>query len=116
MLFPSPKQIVIQEGDPELEGVPPAMRFRLFYEGRLLGATQSSPRAEHKQEIRKAFHPQLKRLWEMHPTFMGMGWAGGSHSDPAAFDYHPEDLAKRFTAGNYGFAPLVMEDDRALVD
>jgi hypothetical protein len=48
----------------------PLVRFRLTYEGELR-ATQGEPRegqkvpmAEHKQNIRKAFHGQLKRLWE----------------------------------------------------
>jgi hypothetical protein len=50
-----------------------AVEFRLTYEG-LLFSTQKDPvkgqvdaRAEHKREIRRAFHLQLKRLWEVHP-------------------------------------------------
>ena len=37
----------------------------LFWTAVLLGSNTSSPRAEHKQHIRRVFHPQLKRLWEM---------------------------------------------------
>ena len=49
------------------------MEFRLTYEGSLF-ATQKDPvsgqadaRAEHKRDIRRKFHVQLKRLWEINP-------------------------------------------------
>ena len=35
------------------------LEFRLTYEGLLLGASRTDTRAQHKHEIRKAFHPQL---------------------------------------------------------
>ena len=40
------------------------MEFRLIYEGPLLGQSARSP---HKWEIRRALHPQLKRLWQQQP-------------------------------------------------
>lgn len=40
------------------------MEFRLLYEGPLQG---QNARAEHKREIRRHFHPQLKRLWTQPP-------------------------------------------------
>ncbi|MEM9668694.1 MAG: hypothetical protein AAF950_07180 [Pseudomonadota bacterium] len=40
------------------------MKFRLTYEGKLLGASRNSPRAAHKNDIRLQLHPQLKRLWQ----------------------------------------------------
>lgn len=45
------------------------MEFRLTYQGPLRSSqrepigTQRDPRADHKHEIRKTFHRQLKRLW-----------------------------------------------------
>jgi hypothetical protein len=45
------------------------MRFRLTYEGELRPtqrdpeANQKEPLAAHKQNIRRAFHLQLKQLW-----------------------------------------------------
>ena len=50
------------------------MKFRLTYEG-LLKANGST---QHKHEIRKAFHPQLKRLWEVEPNLMEWGKGGAS--------------------------------------
>jgi hypothetical protein len=38
---PLPESVIVQEGDPDFAGAPTAMRFRLTYEGKLLGATQS---------------------------------------------------------------------------
>jgi hypothetical protein len=40
------------------------MEFRLIYEGPLHGQGAKSP---HKWEIRRALHPQLKRLWQEPP-------------------------------------------------
>jgi hypothetical protein len=40
------------------------MRFRLTYDGCL----QSDGTAQHKHEIRREFHPQLKRLWDVDPN------------------------------------------------
>jgi hypothetical protein len=46
------------------------MRFRLTYEGPLLATqrdpvgTQPNRLASHKQTIRRAFHHQLRRLWQ----------------------------------------------------
>ncbi|HJW41361.1 MAG TPA: hypothetical protein VJ476_09065 [Rhizomicrobium sp.] len=45
------------------------MKFRLTYDGRL----EANGGARHKHEIRRAFHPQLKRLWETDPNLLG--WA-----------------------------------------
>ena len=40
------------------------MEFRLIYEGPLHGQGAKSP---HKWEIRRALHPQLRRLWQEQP-------------------------------------------------
>lgn len=40
------------------------MEFRLLYEGPLHGQGAKSP---HKWEIRRALHPQLRRLWQEQP-------------------------------------------------
>ncbi len=40
------------------------MEFRLIYEGPLHGQGAKSP---HKWEIRRALHPQLRRLWREPP-------------------------------------------------
>ena len=64
------------------------MKFRLTYEGRLLG----NGRAQHKHKIRRAFHPQLKRLWEVHQNLKN--WvsprAPNSPHPPLGLRQHPE--------------------------
>ena len=40
------------------------MQFRLIYEGPLFATTPGNNRAEHKHEIRRALHAQLKELLE----------------------------------------------------
>ena len=43
------------------------MQFHLTYEGLLLGSSRDNTRPDHKHEIRRVFHRQLRRLWEGHP-------------------------------------------------
>jgi len=40
------------------------MEFRLLYSGEVLGASRNNTRADLKHEIRRSFHPQLRRLWQ----------------------------------------------------
>jgi hypothetical protein len=44
------------------------MEFRLLYSGRVLGASRNNSRASLKHEIRREFHPQLKRLWQINES------------------------------------------------
>jgi hypothetical protein len=90
------------------------MEFRLTYEGTLLGASKTDTRPEHKHDIRKAFHPQLKRLWQITPHLdtvadapqstdlvINGGDAGGSRFSRI------QALANKFVCCNYRFVPLV---------
>jgi hypothetical protein len=43
------------------------MEFRLTYEGILLGSSSGNPRGKHKHEVRRVFHKQLRRFWDIHP-------------------------------------------------
>jgi hypothetical protein len=110
-----PKRIVLKDDYADFDE--DDMEFRLTYEGPLL-ATQRDPvngqpdrRAEHKHEIRKAFHSQLKRLWEITP-FLKTGEASGptvlvTQSSPDAADYKIDTLAKRYAMFGFNFVPLV---------
>lgn len=73
------------------------MQFRLVYQGRL----RSNGNLAHKQEIRRALHPQLRDLWRYPPV-----------------DSHPEWLADEPADGEqsviqhvgaFRFAPLICE-------
>jgi len=85
------------------------MRFHLAYEGPLMGSATKSPRARHKHEIRKAFHPQLKRLWQntwLHEMNYG-AWPGSTIEPMTPLI---EALASIYAVGKYRFVPLVREE------
>jgi hypothetical protein len=70
------------------------MKFRLTYEGRL----QANGSPDHKHEIRKAFHPQLKRLWEVEPNLKSWRF-------PESLS-QIEIFADQFSRLDYHFVPL----------
>lgn len=100
-----------------------AVQFRLTYEGELL-STQKDPvggqadaRAEHKRDMRRQFHLQLKRLWEVNPYLkhgypVRFDWK--SNSNPKeAISYHAslaEFLAPLYKRNAYNCVPLVREE------
>lgn len=59
--------------DPDFKFGEYGMRFRLTYQGELLGGHGNNSRAAHKHDVRKQLHPQLKRLWETNPILSGLG-------------------------------------------
>ena len=93
------------------------MEFRLTYEGPLFSTQrvpedkQPDPRAKNKQHIRRVFHEQLKRLWEITP-FLKTGDHGGPNvrvtSGSAPDPLRPiEELSKLFDMYGFNFVPLV---------
>jgi hypothetical protein len=99
------------------------MEFRLTYEGLLL-ATQKDPvsgqadaRTEHKRTLRRKFHLQLKRLWEINPYLkpgypVEFDW--GSNSIPRSTrligSSIAEYLAPRYQKNAYRCVPLVRRE------
>ena len=63
------------------------MKFTLTYSGRLL-ASGNRPKPAEKWAIRRAFHPQLAELWQIHPVLKGFGvYADAEVSRmPSAYD------------------------------
>jgi hypothetical protein len=96
------------------------VEFRLTYAGPLY-ATQREPaplqadnRAGHKHQIRKSFHPQLKRLWEITPFLKSGHRSGtsamllqGAEEEPV---YDIPMLAARHSLYGFNFVPLVTSD------
>lgn len=91
------------------------MEFRLIYDGPLLGASKTNTRADHKHDIRRVFHRQLKRLWEVSPLLCELARSefiietlGGprriSQTNVA------KDLADKYTINGYRCLPLVSTD------
>lgn len=91
------------------------MEFRLTYDGELLAATSGNLRPEHKHKIRRQFHPQLKRLWEIYPHLSILREAQALHEIRVEHvggrrPSRIRDLANRFACGGYHLVPLVTED------
>jgi hypothetical protein len=119
------------EGEPEGD---PWMRFRLIYDGELKSSQrdpqcgQADKLAEHKQEIRKVFHRQLRYLWEndwflrshrVNPRNYGINrpaadigaqWADSPDNEIPLV----EAVAYNHREHGYRFVPLVQKDWRLL--
>ncbi len=86
------------------------MHFHLTYHGPLLGSGRADPRPDHKHDLRRVFHHQLKRLWDT--TWLNEMKHGSYVNAP---NVNPnismrEGLAQRHTLGSYRFVPLVREE------
>jgi hypothetical protein len=89
-----------------------AVEFRLTYAGPLL-SSGNTPHAKHKQELRKHFHPQMKKLWNDFPHLREMQHPLPEevivvNSPPPA--KRIEHLATQFQRNGYRFVPLVTRD------
>lgn len=74
------------------------MRFTLIYTGEL----KSNARPDHKHELRKEFHSQLKFLWQQPPLVDHIGWYESSKRRSNV------DLNRKI--GEFRFVPLVSPD------
>lgn len=99
------------------------VEFKLTYEGQLLGASRSSSRAEHKHEIRRVFHRQLRELWKVYPYLnVGMEQFNYNEAFDDAFQAGKEGremrkwptllewLAQNYTRCGYRFVPLLTKN------
>lgn len=93
--------------DPYEEPGEGAMRFRLTYEGRLLATHETPAKPEHKHDIRRQFHPQLRDFWGVNPGLKYLTKPNPSHRQE-----HPiiEDIAKTFAVKGFSFVPLGRTD------
>jgi hypothetical protein len=71
------------------------MEFRLVYRGKLKA---NAANAADKQEVRRAFHPQLRKLWQQLPLNAEPGWL---RREPQT------DFSILKDQGLFTFAPLV---------
>ena len=96
------------------------MKFRLTYEGELMARGGG---ASHKHEIRRVFHRQLKRWWDIHPYLSDWQKEGSQKhfanvhtNDPAKQKLsHVEHLANSYRRGEYRFVPLATEQWQLVV-
>lgn len=98
------------------------MEFRLTYEGKLF-ATQRDPlsgqrdaRADHKHDLRRVFHRQLRVLWGSVPFLKNAERSGsaalilGGPTRNLAPKYDIDTLKKRHAKQGFNFVPLVTEE------
>ena len=84
---------------------PNDMQFRLTYEGPLRPSGNNTSYGSHKHEIRRAFHPQLKALWETNPNLRQLGEASFNGDSRTILQY----LAENNPLKEYNFVPLVSD-------
>lgn len=97
---------IVGTGDPIEEGN--CVEFRLLYSGPLLGASRNSTRASEKHELRRAFHPQLRRLWETHRSLAQLADRWSS----AWVKQHPNEPIPPGEHKNYGIRAIGEQWDR----
>lgn len=96
------------------------MQFRLTYEGLLL-STQRDPekdqpdkRANHKHDIRKKFHTQMRHLWNIVPHLRDGGKSGPSalimRGSETALPRDIPSISARHSLYGWNFVPLVTQD------
>lgn len=109
----SPSRLLLRaDPDYELRDDDP-MQFRLTYEGKLLGAGNGGGRAAHKHEIRKAFHRQLKRYWEVEP-YLSNAVLSGRDGKKKPIRPLRDHLAEQYARLGYNFIPLVTPELRLI--
>jgi len=114
------ERIFIGTGEPiESEN---KMEFRLLFQGVLLPSGGTNRRAPEKHEIRKTFHPQLKRLWSVqrglrhYASYVGakaIGRPGESSHTGGAEKFVNEGLealGKNWNRAGFNFIPLVASE------
>ncbi len=109
-MWPLPERRILL-ADPDIDPEASVMQFRLTYAGPLLAVSGGNNRVNHKHEIRRAFHTQLRRYWEHHPFLRE--WRG--HKKGSTFRYEDrglmrDELADRFSRCGYRFTPLVIRE------
>ncbi len=102
----SQSHTVILKDDPRLT-FEDCLQFRLTYRGPLLGSSEVKTRSDRKHEIRRAFHPQLKRLWNVSSALNE--WVVTNTKTNITRPMW-ETLAERFQVSGYRFVPIVLHD------
>ena len=90
------------------------MEFRLIYEGELRSSGNRESTVDNKHAIRKALHPQLRRLWKVHK---GIKQYARTQFDADAYPTITDEedrtesglgtIAKRWQRAGFDFVPLV---------
>jgi hypothetical protein len=107
----SAKKVILMD-DPYHDWSRDIVEFRLTYEGLLPSAGNSNKQVQHKHHMRKVFHKQLRRLWDITPSLDNMLDIPASPVEVNRINWvkRREMLPQRFKCGNFDLLPLVTED------
>lgn len=97
--------VMVVRSDPDIERGANDVQLRLTYQGVLLGSNSNSTRVNHKHELRKCFHRQLKRFWEVHPSISKVTLEDAKN--PSTHYMIIPCLSTRYERNGYNFVPLV---------
>ena len=108
------------------------MEFRLLYEGELLPSSNTKRRAKEKHAIRRAFHPQLRRLWSMRSNLQEVAdrafiesledknlvynlhgedvYAGPPKTEQERFDTGIKFIGEKWARAGYELVPVVVPE------
>jgi hypothetical protein len=98
--------------------------FRLLYSGELFASSRTDTRALHKHALRRQFHPQLRRLWDVnknlrqlavHAGLRAAGIStdsmlpriGGGQAEPSWFNAGITAIGENWNRAGYQFVPLI---------
>jgi hypothetical protein len=112
------EETIIGSGEPIKDAN--LVEFTLLYQGELLPSSNTKNRTEEKHAIRKALHPQLRRLWSVKSGLTTLARMKGVEAFGAVGEQVPNDLDARFDNGiksisknwnraGFDFVPLVTE-------
>jgi hypothetical protein len=122
-------RVYVNTGDPIEEDN--LMEFRLLYEGELLPCSNSKRRPKEKHAIRRAFHPQLRRLWQTRSNLKDLAdrafiqtaephsvrdvhgedvYIGAPKTDQQRFDIGIKSIGEKWARAGYELVPLVVPE------
>src|SRR5271166_6830085 len=124
-------RVYVNTGDPIEEDN--MTEFRLLYEGELLPSSNTKRRAREKHSIRRAFHPQLRRLWHMRENLQEVAdrafiqsvrslpgnvadlhgediYIGQRMSDEQRFDAGIKHIGEKWARAGYELVPVVVPE------
>src|SRR5712664_2672464 len=101
------------------------VEFRLLYQGELLPSGNNNRRTREKHEIRRKFHPQLRRIWNVEKNLRQLAILRATHykddvrpeterpipkSQDEAFGLGMQAMSLNWSRAGFQFIPLVTED------
>jgi hypothetical protein len=92
------------------------MEFRLLYQGEIK-SSGNGPKPESVHAIRKVFHPQLRRQWQVHSVLRQFAGHLGDRYNPISLDREQErfdhgitEIGKKWKSYGYEFVPMLTSD------